>query len=68
MVKLALLRDPAIVQIAPVSATTAMIQETVYRVERHDKPALLAHLVRSLPAPYPAGVARWLADEVIAAV
>jgi len=44
-----LLRNPAVVHIAPVSATTAMIDETVYRVERHDKPALLAHLVRSLP-------------------
>jgi ATP-dependent RNA helicase RhlE len=44
-----LLRDPAVVHIAPVSATTAKIDETVYRVERHDKPALLAHLVRSLP-------------------
>jgi ATP-dependent RNA helicase RhlE len=44
-----LLRSPAVVHIAPVSATTAKIDETVYRVERHDKPALLAHLVRSLP-------------------
>jgi ATP-dependent RNA helicase RhlE len=43
------MRDPAIVQTAPVSTTAAKIEEAVYRVEKRDKPALLAHLVQNLP-------------------
>jgi ATP-dependent RNA helicase RhlE len=45
-----LLRNPAVVNIAPPAASIARkISESVYRVERHDKPALLAHLVHALP-------------------
>ena len=44
-----ILRDPATVQIAPVSSTAERIDESVYFVERRNKPALLAHLVRELP-------------------
>jgi ATP-dependent RNA helicase RhlE len=44
-----LMRDPEIVQTAPVSTTAAKIEEAVYRVEKRDKPALLAHLVQNLP-------------------
>jgi ATP-dependent RNA helicase RhlE len=44
-----LLRDPAVVDVAPVKATTQQIEESVYRVEKNDKAALLAHLVQNLP-------------------
>jgi ATP-dependent RNA helicase RhlE len=44
-----LLRNPAVVDVAPVKATTQQIEESVYRVEKHDKPELLAHLVKNLP-------------------
>ncbi len=44
-----LLRNPVVVECLPVASTTAQIDETVYRVDKHDKPALLAHLVKSLP-------------------
>ncbi len=44
-----LLRDPAQVQVTPPSTTADGIDQSVYFVARHDKPALLAHLVRSLP-------------------
>lgn len=44
-----LLRDPAVVNVAPVQATTAKIEESVYKVQKADKPALLAHLVKNLP-------------------
>jgi ATP-dependent RNA helicase RhlE len=44
-----LLRDPAVIHLAPVASVTAKIDETVYRVQRQDKPELLAHLVRNLP-------------------
>ncbi|HEX4125026.1 MAG TPA: DEAD/DEAH box helicase [Tepidisphaeraceae bacterium] len=46
----ALLRNPAVITIAPPAAATARkISESLYRVEKHDKPALLAHLVHHLP-------------------
>jgi ATP-dependent RNA helicase RhlE len=44
-----LLRDPAVVSVVPASTTAAQIEESMYRVEKRDKPALLAHLVKSLP-------------------
>ncbi|HEY1685822.1 MAG TPA: DEAD/DEAH box helicase [Tepidisphaeraceae bacterium] len=44
-----LLHHPAVVQTAPVSTTAAKIEESVYRVEKRDKSALLAHLVQTLP-------------------
>jgi len=44
-----LLRQPAVVQVAAVATPGARIEESVYRVEKGDKPALLAHLVQSLP-------------------
>ncbi len=44
-----LLRNPAGVQIAPAFSTADGIKESVYFVERRNKPALLAHLVRKLP-------------------
>ncbi len=42
-----LMTKPVVVSIAPV-ASTVKIEESVYRVEKRDKPALLAHLVQSL--------------------
>jgi ATP-dependent RNA helicase RhlE len=44
-----LLRDPAVVSIEPVASTTAQIDERLYRVEKSEKPELLAHLVKTLP-------------------
>jgi ATP-dependent RNA helicase RhlE len=44
-----LLRSPATIQIAPVAATTSLIEQSVYFVEKKNKPALLAHLVNALP-------------------
>jgi ATP-dependent RNA helicase RhlE len=44
-----MLKTPAVVEVARVSATADSIEETVYRVEKRDKPALLAHLVKELP-------------------
>ncbi len=44
-----LLTHPAVVNIAPVAKTAAQIEETVYKVEKRDKPDLLAHLVQNLP-------------------
>jgi ATP-dependent RNA helicase RhlE len=44
-----LLRNPVGVQIAPPATTAAGIKESVYFVEKCNKPALLAHLVGSLP-------------------
>ena len=42
-----LLTNPSVVNVAPV-ISTLKVEESVYRVERGDKPALLAHLVQSL--------------------
>ncbi|HEY1923566.1 MAG TPA: DEAD/DEAH box helicase [Tepidisphaeraceae bacterium] len=44
-----LLKNPASVQIAPISATAEGIKESVYFVEKRNKPALLAHLYNKLP-------------------
>jgi ATP-dependent RNA helicase RhlE len=44
-----LLRNPVGVQIAPPATTAAGIKESVYFVEKSNKPALLAHLVSTLP-------------------
>ncbi|HZL34181.1 MAG TPA: DEAD/DEAH box helicase [Tepidisphaeraceae bacterium] len=45
----ALLRDPVSVEVAKTNATAEGIAESVYFVSRQNKPALLAHLVDSLP-------------------
>ena len=44
-----LLRQPAEVQVAPVSSPVESIDQSVYFVDRHNKPALLAHLYHDLP-------------------
>jgi ATP-dependent RNA helicase RhlE len=44
-----MLKSPAVVEVARVASTADHIEETVYRVEKRDKPALLAHLVKELP-------------------
>ncbi len=44
-----MLKTPTVVEVARVSSTADQIEETVYRVEKRDKPALLAHLVKELP-------------------
>jgi ATP-dependent RNA helicase RhlE len=44
-----LLRNAASVQIAPTVSTAEGIKESVYFVEKRNKPALLAHLVGHLP-------------------
>ncbi len=44
-----LLRNPATVQVAPVSSTADNIEQSVYHVERARKADLLAHLYHSLP-------------------
>ncbi len=44
-----LLRDPVSVQIAPPATTVETIDQSVYFVEKRNKPFLLAHLFNSLP-------------------
>ena len=44
----AMLRDPATIDIAPVKATAALIEQCVYHVDKAAKPALLARLVGEL--------------------
>ena len=44
----AMLRDPAVVDIAPVKQTEALIDQCVYFVDKAGKPALLARLVNEL--------------------
>ncbi|HEY2587762.1 MAG TPA: DEAD/DEAH box helicase [Tepidisphaeraceae bacterium] len=44
-----LMRDPASVQVAPVSSTAEGVEQSVYHVEKGNKSALLAHLVENLP-------------------
>ena len=46
-----LLRNPVSVQVTPVSSTAERIEESVYFVDRRNKPTLLAHLVNELPMP-----------------
>ena len=43
-----ILKSPAVVQIAAVAATTDLIEQVVYKVQRGHKPQLLAHLVNHL--------------------
>jgi ATP-dependent RNA helicase RhlE len=45
----AMLRNPAVVQVAPVATPIEMIEQSVYFVEKRNKPQLLAHLVNELP-------------------
>ncbi len=47
----AILRNPVTVQVTPATSTADGIDESVYFVQKHDKPALLAHLVDHLPMP-----------------
>jgi ATP-dependent RNA helicase RhlE len=42
-----LLTNPSVINVAPV-VSAVKVEESVYRVERGEKPALLAHLVQSL--------------------
>jgi ATP-dependent RNA helicase RhlE len=44
-----ILRNPVGVQVAPVAATADKIDQSVYMVEKRNKPALLAHLFHSAP-------------------
>ncbi len=44
-----LLRNPVTVRVTPVVATADHIEESVYFVEKRNKPQLLAHLVENLP-------------------
>jgi ATP-dependent RNA helicase RhlE len=44
-----LLNNPASVQVAPVTGTADKIEQSVYFVDRGNKPTLLAHLVNNLP-------------------
>ena len=44
-----LLREPVTVQIAAVASTADLIDQSVYMVEKRNKPQLLAHLVTDLP-------------------
>jgi ATP-dependent RNA helicase RhlE len=43
-----LLRNPATVQVAPAASTVDTVNQSVYFVDRRNKPALLAHLVKDL--------------------
>jgi ATP-dependent RNA helicase RhlE len=42
-----ILNRPALIQVAPQSTPVETIDQSVYFVERRDKPALLAHLIRN---------------------
>jgi ATP-dependent RNA helicase RhlE len=44
-----ILSNPVTVEVAPVSATADRIEQSVYFVEKRNKPQLLAHLVDHLP-------------------
>ena len=44
-----ILRNPVPVQVAPVAATADKIDQSVYMVEKRNKPALLAHLFHNAP-------------------
>jgi ATP-dependent RNA helicase RhlE len=44
-----LLRNPVTVEVAPVASTADKIEQSVYFVEKQQKPQLLAHLVNHLP-------------------
>ena len=58
--------------VAPGSITRSLVLPVSYDdpgrtrdAARRAVDAGFGHLVVSLPAPYPAGVARWVADEVV---
>ncbi len=61
-------RDPATItrsiQLRVDDARPAATRDAIVRAER----AGFSHIVLSLPAPWPAGVARWVADELVDAV
>jgi superfamily II DNA/RNA helicase len=44
-----MLRDPARVTVTPVASTGERVEQRVMRVERHEKPAVLAHVLRQEP-------------------
>jgi len=44
-----LLRNPAVVEVAPPATTVTAIDQSVYFVDKNSKPALLAQLVKDLP-------------------
>src|SRR5688572_16740036 len=44
-----LLHQPAVVQVAPVATTVEKVEQSVYFVDKPNKPQLLAHLVNELP-------------------
>ncbi|MEA2712021.1 MAG: ATP-dependent helicase RhlE [Phycisphaerales bacterium] len=44
-----LLHHPAVVQVAPAATTVEKVEQSVYFVEKPNKPQLLAHLVNDLP-------------------
>jgi ATP-dependent RNA helicase RhlE len=44
-----LLRNPVTVQVTPVATPVEAIDQSVYFVEKHNKPTLLAHLYNELP-------------------
>ncbi|MEO6435196.1 MAG: DEAD/DEAH box helicase [Tepidisphaeraceae bacterium] len=44
-----MLKNPAVVQVAPVATPIEKIDQSVYFVEKRNKPQLLAHLVNELP-------------------
>jgi ATP-dependent RNA helicase RhlE len=44
-----LLKNPVTVQVTPPATTVEMIDQSVYFVDRHNKPHLLAHLYNHLP-------------------
>jgi ATP-dependent RNA helicase RhlE len=43
------LRNPVSVQVAPVASTADQIEQSVYMIEKRNKPALLAHLFHNAP-------------------
>jgi len=44
-----LLHEPAVVQVAPAATTVEKVEQSVYFVDKPNKPQLLAHLVNELP-------------------
>jgi ATP-dependent RNA helicase RhlE len=44
-----ILRNPVTVEVAPVAATADKVEQSVYFVEKRNKPHLLAHLIRNAP-------------------
>ena len=44
-----MMRNPAVVEVAPPSTTVTLIDQSVYFVDKQAKPELLARLVKDLP-------------------